>query len=312
MKFSTNIKMAALALACSLNLAAADCDLDIQVIAPDPVESEISEATAKAVASRLTRALTRDHIVADENYGQFCLTVDFSHLYKDTRPGPPIQYEIRTEMTLKVATVVGHSVFDTETIELRGAGTSEQRAFINALSAINAKNQTIENFINRAQRKAISYFDKNYKQLLAKARRAATMRDYEQAFYYATLIPACCIGYDEASDFTLGIYQAYIDLEGTKLLNQAKAEYAALPNGEGARRAYQFINRIDPASSAYQPAMSLAEEITKKSHEEYNFEAHQKYEDEQEIKRLKIDAAKAIGVAYGKGQKDSTTNILWK
>ncbi|MCM1310251.1 MAG: hypothetical protein NC301_04385 [Bacteroides sp.] len=312
MKLSTNIKLAALALACSLNLAAADCDLDIQVVAPDPIESDITEATSQAVANRLTRALTHDHVSADENYGQFYLTAVFSHLYKETLAGPPMQYAVRTEMTLKVADIFGNKVFDSETIELRGVGTSEQRAFINALTAINAKNKTIENFINRALRKTISYFDKNYKQLLAKARQAATMRDYDQALYYSTLIPACCSGYSEAEKVTLEVYQSYIDLQGTKLLNQAKAEFAALPNGEGARRAYQYLNQIDPASSTYKSAMSLAEDIKKRSHEEYDFEVHKKYEDSHELKRLNIDAAKAIGVAYGKGQKDNTTNILWK
>lgn len=290
--------------------AQADCDMQIQVVSPD--QEDIPASTANMITNRLIRALTRDGVTADENYGQLYLSAKFAHVYTDDVPGPPAQKVVHTEMTLFVADIFGNKIFDSETFDLRGVGTSEQRAFINALTPLNARNKALESFVKRAKRKTITYFDNNYQQLLAQANRAASMRDYEQALYYATLIPACSQGYAAAEAATTRIYQQYIDHQGTLLLNQAEAEFAAMPNGEGARRAYAYLAMIDPQSSAYPASRTLAAEIKKSSKEEYQFEVHQKYEDAQDLKVKQVEAAKAIGVAYGQGQKAQTTNILWK
>lgn len=298
--------------AVAVNAQADNCELDICVIAPDAAKSEISESTAKAVANRLMRALSTGGTVADENYGQLYMSADFSHLYTETLAGPPIQEVVHTQMTVYVADIFGNKVFDSETFDLRGVGTSQQRAFINALSALNGNNKKLSDFVGRAKQKTLKYFDNNYKSLLQKAERAASMRDYDQALYYTTLIPECCKGYSEASAATLRYFKAYNDFRGTQLLNQAKAEFAASPNPEGARKAYALLALIDPDSSAYGAAMKFAEEVKKRSLEEYDFVNHRPYEDAVELKKQYINAAKEVGVAYGKGQRDTTTNILWK
>lgn len=296
----------------SLNAYADQCELDICVVTPDASDSEISEATANAVAKRLVQALTASGTIADENYGQLYLSAGFSHLYTETLPGPPMQTVVRTEMTVYVADIFGNKVFDSEVFELRGVGNSEQRAFINALSGLNGKNKKLTAFITRAKQKTLKYFDNNYKSLLQKAERAAAMRDYEQALYYSTLIPACCKGYDEASSATLKYFKVYNDFNGTQLLNKAKAEFAASPNPEGARKAYALIALIDPESTAYDAAMKFADEVKTRSLEEYDFVNHRPYEDAVSLEEQYINAAKEVGVAYGKGQRDTTTNILWK
>lgn len=296
----------------SLSAYADTCEMDICVVTPDATESEISESTANAVAKRLVQALTATGTAADENYGQLYLSAHFSHLYTETLAGPPMQNVIRTEMTVYVADIFGNKVFDSETFELRGVGSSEQRAFINALSALNGKNRKLTDFVARAKQKTLKYFDNNYKSLLQKAERAASMRDYEQALYYSTLIPVCSKGYGEASAATKKYFKTYIDFNGTQLLNKAKAEFAASPNPEGARKAYALLALIDPDSSVYDSAMKFADEVKKRSLEEYDFVNHRPYEDAVELEKLHINAAKEIGVAYGKGQRDRTTNILWK
>ncbi len=298
--------------ALSMNAWADNCELDICVVVPDAVESEISESTAKAVANRLTRALSASGTVADENYGQLYLSAGFSHLYTETLAGPPMQEVVHTQMTVYVADIFGNKVFDSETFDLRGVGSSQQRAFINALSVLNGQNKKLNEFVSRAKQKTMKYFDSNYKSLLQKAERAASMRDYDRALYYTTLIPTCCKGYSEASAATLKYFKAYNDFNGTQLLNKAKAEFAASPNPEGARKAYSLLALIDPDSSAYSAAMKFAEEVKKRSLEEYDFVNHRPYEDAVDLRKQYLNAAKEVGVAYGKGQRDNTTNILWK
>ena len=42
-----------------------------------------------------------------------------------------------------------------------------------------------------------------------------------------------------------------------------------------------------------------------------DFEYRQKYNDQIDLERRRIEAARAVGVAWGNGQKPTTTNIAW-
>lgn len=291
--------------------SAQDCDLHIQVVTPDTEMCAGDSSVGDLLADRLTRTLTANGVTADENYGQFYISGRFNDIYKETLPGPPVQTAVHTTLTLMVADIFGNKTFDSETFELRGVGTSPQRAYINALGSL-SRNNALNSFIERAKEKVIAYFDTNYTDLLSKAKTAAALHDYDQALYFTGLIPQCCKGYSQAEKALLSYYQQYIDLEGTRLLNQAKSAFAIRPDADGAMEAYALINRIDPYSSAYGKAMSFADEIKKQTKAEYDFEVHQKYDDSHQIDLKKIDAARQIGVAFGQGQKSSTTNILWK
>lgn len=287
-----------------------DCDMHVAVIAPDDTDSPSS--INHLFRQRMTAALSHDGVTADEYYGQFYLTGRFADIYKEHLPGPPAQVAVFTVLTLAVADIEGNKVFATEEFELRGVGNSEQRAYINALSSITGKNDRLRKFIESAKQKTIQYFDKNYKQLLAKARTAAGQNDYEQAMYYASLIPQCSAGYSAAELDLLTYYQADMDREGEKLLGEAERAFAADPNRAGAEKAFAFIRLIDPSSKAYTKAQNLVKDIKKQIKMEYDFEVHEKYKDDLDLRKRRIDAARQIGVAYGNGPKhNDSTNILW-
>lgn len=293
-------------------MQAQTCDLHIQVVRPTIDMCGDSEAVANLLQTRLIKALTADGVTAGDSYGQLYISGRFDDVYKETLPGPPMQTVVNTSLTLMVADIFDNKVFASETFDLKGVGTSEQRAYINALNQINGRNSRFDQFINNASRKVISYFDANYKSLLAKAESAAKMHDYDKAIYFASLIPECSSGYAAAEKSLQSYFQKFIDDEGHQLLRKARGEFSMHPNAAGAARAYEYLSQISIHSSAYPAAETLARDIEKQTKVEYNFEVHEKYKDELTTERARIDAARQIGVAYGKGQPNNTTNILWK
>lgn len=52
-------------------------------------------------------------------------------------------------------------------------------------------------------------------------------------------------------------------------------------------------------------------EIKQKVTSDWDFENREKYKDEAGLKKQRIEAARAIGVAFGNGQQPVTTNITW-
>lgn len=312
MKLINKIKYSLPLLACSMALPsmAADCEIHLMTC---PVEqlSEIPEEINEQMMTRFTSALAKVDVSASPDFGQFFLTGKFSDIYKDVVPGPPKKHALHTTLTVYVGDAINKTVYSTCTFDLRGVGTSEQRAYINALSQLNGSNKKLTDFIDKARVKIVDYYDKNYRNILSKASLAAKMRNYEEALMYAASIPECSKGYSSAVSAMLDYYQNYIDYEGQMLLAAARAAWAESPDREGAEAAHGYLVQIDPDAACYPQASSLMNEIKKVVKENWDFENKEKYHDSIDIEKQKIEAARAVGVAYGNGQQPTTTNLMW-
>ena len=80
---------------------------------------------------------------------------------------------------------------------------------------------------------------------------------------------------------------------------------------EGASKAFDWLVFIEPGSSCEGEAKALYNEVKQKVTSDWDFENREKYKDEAGLKKQRIEAARAIGVAFGNGQQPVTTNITW-
>lgn len=309
MKALKNIFLVISILCIALN-AKGECNIHMMVT-PISQGEEVPDGVNDMLMTRLSSAIAKTDVTADEYYGRFFITGKFNHIYKSVVAGPPSQSVLHTMLTLYVGDIVSKQTFSTATFELRGVGTSEHRAYLNSLSSINSRNKEFEKFIREGEKKIISYYNENYRTILEQANRAASLRNYEEALYHACSIPECCVGYAEAENVVLSIFQEYIDFNGLKLLNSARAAWGTNPDARGAEEAYAYLIQIDPSSKCYSDAQSLGREIASKIQRNWDFENIQKYEDEVDIRKREIEAARAVGVAYGQGQQPQTTNLMW-
>ncbi len=297
------------ALLCS-NITSAQCNVHL-MIAPIQQDGNITDDVNDMLMTRLATAITATGVTASPDLDRFFVTGKISHLYKEVVPGPPISNVMHSTLTLYIGDNITRKVYATTSYELRGAGTTETRAYINAFQQLNSKNSQLQKFVEQGSEKILDYYNAEYPTLIKRARQASLMRHYDEALSYVTAIPECCTGYNEANKLVLSIYEKYINHEAQTLLNRAKTEWASSPDEYGAKSAFAFLTQIDPDAECYGEASSLYKEIKKTVKENWDFEMKEKYNDEVDIEKRKIDAARAVGVAYGNGQKETTTNLMW-
>ncbi len=309
-KMKKTILTAAIFIIGCLIARAEDCELHLMVAQVEQGE-QVSEATNNTLMSRLISAVTATGVTASADYNQFLITGRFSHIYQDVVAGPPMQHVLHTDLTIYVADAENQKVYASKTFELRGVGTSEPRAFINAMSRLNGKNAELQKFIEDAKTKIVEYYDKNYPTILKKAQAAAALRDFEQALYFSTSIPECSKGYAQSVAETERIFKQYLDYNGELMLRAARGAWAASPDAKGAVKAWEYLMQIDTASSSFPAAEKLAEEIAATTKDDKYFETRTKYHDRISLTRSALEAARQVGVAYGNGQKPTTTNLLW-
>ncbi len=289
---------------------AQNCDIPIRVISSPQVEN-IPETALEMLNSRLITAVSENGIMASVPYGQFFLTAKFNHVTEDVVPGPPKLIAIHTLLTLFIGDIDGQQIYSSKIFDLRGVGTSTQDALINSLQSVNASNSKFEQFLTTGRDKIINYYNANFSSILAKANNAASVKDYDKALYYACSIPECCIEYSKVTNDIISIFQSYIDNDSQSLYTKAYMAWSSSPNSHGAEIASLYLSFVDQSSSIYSKAKQLAEEIKGTVREDFIFEKQTKYKDSISLRKAYIDAARQIGTAYGNGQKETTTNLLW-
>ena len=96
-----------------------------------------------------------------------------------------------------------------------------------------------------------------------------------------------------------------------KQLTEARALWAANQDMATAEQIARMLADIDPESGSYKGAMELLADIKKQVRLDIDLDKRQKYEDEVELEKQRINAMREIGVAYGRNQKPTTTNLAW-
>lgn len=280
---------------------AQDCDIDIS-IANITKGEVVPQAVNQRLEAKLSTALARLGIVAADYDAQFFIVGRFDDAYNDITSGPSQKVAVKTTLTLSIGDAINQKVFATESFDLKGVGSTDEQAYTKALNSISSSNQNLLNFIQQGKERIIEYYDANYGIFLTKARNAMAARNYDEALYYSTSIPSCCVGYREACNLTSQIYTDNMNYIAQNLLAQARAAWAESPDAEGARKAYIFLSQIDPSSSSYAAAQSLGKEISQRTKQQWDFENVQKYNDAVALEKQRIEAAKQVAVAWAKSR----------
>lgn len=295
----------------AFNHAYADnCAVPLTVTTMEQTD-DVSSAALDHLSNRLSSIMSSNGTVTGISDTRFFIAGKFSHISDDVLAGPPKQYSVHSDLTIYVGDADSETLFGSTTLDLRGVGNSKQRALINAMRIVNENNPKLKKLLEQASEKVIAYYDANSSQILAKAKKAAAVQNYDEALYYAFSIPECCKSYGKAVNDGLEYYQQYINVNGRKLYEQARAYWTAQPNAEGASQALPILLQIPVGSSVYPEAEKLVKEISEVVKDDKYFEERKKYQDAVDIKKMQIQSAKEIGVAWGKGQQPKTTNIAW-
>ena len=289
---------------------AQDCDIHLMAIEANP-DGEMPEAAGEYLFNRLCTAVTGDGISATGQYAQFFIAAKALPLYEQAVTGAPVKTALTLSLNLYIGDYWGEKVFDRMSLEIRGVGESRERAYLNAFRSLNKNNQQVANFLEKGKQRIIAYYDAEYNNIIREAQRESALRNYERALFLLGAVPVCCNGYDAVADELVKTYHEYLDYTCDRLLMQARNAWAVHPDQRGAAEAARILNQLEPDAACYGDAMDLYREIKDKMKDDWNFEMREKYKDSIELRKQTIEAARAVGVAFGEGQQPQTTNLMW-
>ncbi len=297
--------------ACILQLSAQSTKstLPLKVSVEDIVQPFPANAKVQ-MTSKINQMLTANGLSSTDIYNNFVLTVIANPTDKVIVPGAPAKVMQSIDFTFYIVDANRQIIFSTYSTSAKGVGESDVKSYMDAMKRVNIKSPEVSTFLNQGRKKIVDWYEREARNIFAKVRMLANQHKYEEAFYDLCSFPTECSKYMESLNLGNEIYQDYLNYNAQTCLNQAKMAWAAEQNSDGAAKAGLFLAEIMPNTTCYKEAMTLYNEIKSKVLDDWKFEMKQ-YQDGIDLEKQRINAWKEVGVAYGKNQKTTTTNLSW-
>ncbi len=284
--------------------------ITLATFVPQQIE-QMPEAARSSLANKLSQIVTQNGLGGKASNERFIITANINVISKDlTATAPPMQAYV-LDITLYIGDGIDGTKFASVSTQVKGVGESETKAYISALKSLKTDDPKYQTFIESGKTKIIEYYNSKCDFIIKESQSLASQNNYEEAIYKLTQVPEVCKAcYDKCMDAVAPLYQKQIDRQCKISLNDATNAWNSNQNATGADQASVNLSSIDPNASCYKEAQALSEKIAKRIKEldqrEWNFKLKQQ-QDNVDVTKARINAARDIGVAYGKGQPKTVT-----
>lgn len=279
--------------------------ISLAAYVPQQVEN-IPASARKMLANRLTQIITKNGISENVYNSRFVLVPNVSVLSKDITPTAPPKTALNLNITLYIGDGISGNIFASQSVELKGVGNNETKAYIGAIKRLSPKNSEILEFVAKGKEKIISYYNDNCGLILKKAAALESQNEFEEALVVLTNVPEASTCFNKVKSKIESLYKKSINRDCKQKLTEASAIWAANQDINAANEAGEILSSVEPQGACYGQVKSLFAKIAARvknlSDRDWNYQLKVL-----DLKKTYIRAARDVGVAYGKNQPRSVS-----
>lgn len=270
----------------------------------DSSVEEKADGAASVLSSKLNQIVSSNGM--SSSYSRFIITANINPLTKDVLGTAPTTIAYTLDVTFYIGDGVDGNKFASYSKTVKGVGSNETKAFINAFKSINTSDKELQNFITKGKSKIIEYYNSRCDLIIKQARVLQNQNQFDEALYMLTSIPdACTDCYNKAIPVIEEVYKAKINSDCKTKLQEAKLYWASNPTLDGANVVADILSDIDPRASCYNEVNTFSKSVGKRVLELDGREWKFKVDTELGLEKDRIKAIRDIGVAWGNGQPNT-------
>ena len=286
----------------------------IAIAAVVPDEAGIPGGAQRNLQNRLMQVASLNGLGATANAAQFVMVPMVSIISKDVTPTAPPKVSVRMDVTLYIVDMLSQNIYSQTSIEVRGIGNTDERAYTQALNGINPRHGQFRGFIEKGKEKIIEYYNSKCDVIISSAQALAGQKKYDEALHTLMSVPDVsreC--YDKSMKISMDVYQEYADQQCNESLSAAKSAWA----GKDLSGVEKHLAKITPDMGCYEEAQRLVSTVTAAVEAEggtaWNFKM-KKYDDSIDIQKMKIEAGRDVAKtwAYYGASKNFDWSWLYK
>ncbi len=295
---------------CSFALKAQnDCTIPMMVMVSNQAENVPSTAQT-ALVSKMRQLVTAEGMEGGAKFSNFGIIANVVENSKEILHGSRPLVTLTVELELFVGNNYTGEKISSTVVTLNGAGRDENKAYTNAFQSLNPRNQQFKTFLKETKKEINNYYQKQLPAIIRQAKTYAIRHEYEEAICLLTSIPTCCNRYEEVEKCMLSVFQDYINYDCAIKIAKARSIWNAGQDKASAILSGAYLAAIDPSSSCNGDAIALSEAIRLRIGDDWEF-TKEMHREGVALEKARIEAMRAIGVAYGENQKAKTISEHW-
>ncbi len=270
------------------------------------------------LTTKLNQITSNNGLGGSQVNPRFIITANINIGTKDIIAGPPQMIAQNIDITLFIGDALTNTIFSNVTLSLKGVGTNENKAFIEAFKNINPQNKEVVAFLEEGKKKIIDYYATQCDFILKQANTLAEQYKFEEAIYNLMTVPETCKDcYFKSKDAATAIFKLKIESDCTEKLKRAKLIWASENNENGAIKASEIMTSIIPSDNCKAEINKLSAEIKTKlqadQQKKYDFEMLERKR-RYDTAQKRLEAEKEIAIEYLRNQTRTVTynNIYWR
>ena len=230
-----------------------------------PENIELPTEAKSLLVTKMNQVTSNNGMGGSAINPRFIITASVNIGTKDIIAGPPQMIAQNMDVTFFVADALTNTIFSNTTLSLKGVGTNENKAFIEAFKTINPKNKEVKSFLEEGKTKIINYYNTQCEFIIRDALSLSKKGEFDAAIHKLVVVPDVCeTCHKKSMDTMQYIYQQKIDKECLLIMRNAKTTWMANQNAAGAVKVAEIINTISPFSTCEPDAGNLMREIQSK------------------------------------------------
>lgn len=274
----------------------------------------ISEKVDNQIKAKMVRALTK-YGVGNSNNAIFALVPKISILSENTVPGIPPISEMEYVVSFDLTNIFDGNIFASYPITVKSKGSNKENAISLGFKSISLDMKEFSDFLENNKAKVINHYEKELPKVLQRANNSINVKNFEEALLTLAQVPQEIPSYNKVLTMIERCYKMYEETEAKRLLQKARAIWSTNKEDSSANEVAELIGAMPVYTSSSKDAMALLNEINQFAADK---ERYKRVREQMESKRNhletmeRINAARAIGVAYGMNSGRRTNIILWR
>lgn len=212
-------------------------------------------------------------------------------------------YTVSGSFLFVVSDVVEKQKFTQATIRFSARGDSEAQAKSKAISSLNGNAPELKELFAKAAKEISDYYNARCASILVEADGKVASHQHDEAIYLLTSLPFIS---DECNRklFTKAgdIYMAKQNYECSEKLNKAKSKWAAAQDLATAKVVGDILGSISHEAVCFKDVEAFAAVVTADVKRLHDQDFKVAYEAMIVTEQQRIEAARQVGIAYGKNQ----------
>lgn len=299
---------------CHFGIRAQSVQTSQIVLTPYVVHDATTPLADQVLLDKLNRVVSKYGVSSNNGLeSPFIITGHAIELNRETTATVPPNIAVDLSLTLYIGNGEEGIVFSTCNMNLRGVGSTLDKAYAAAFKRININDPSLSAAIEEGRKRISDYYAEGGPGLLSKAEAFAASGNYADAYSVLLRIPPVCPQYQQAQQMVTDLVYRESDENNGNILTAARAAWSASPNESGASEAKSILSGMQNASSKMRAsADELLREIATRLQKVDDAEraALAKRESNEHAERMAaIDGATKVAVAKAKNRP--VYNIYW-